>query len=32
MNGVSRVFEFWCKDPDEYNTWVFRILKNIENS
>lgn len=32
MNGVSRVFQFRCNNFDDYNTWVFRILKNIENS
>lgn len=33
MQGVGRVFEFRSKNtPDEYNTWVFRIMRNIEKS
>jgi len=32
MKGVSRVFKFKCKSSDEFNIWVYRIMKTVERS
>ena len=29
---MQRLFSFYCKAADDYHTWVFRLLKNIEKS
>jgi hypothetical protein len=26
------VFKFRCKQVDDFNTWVYRLLKNLEKS
>lgn len=32
MKGVSRIFKLRAPNGDEFNTWTYKLMKNIEKS